>query len=348
MKMKAILAIIFVAGITAMVACGSHATSSDAANASGSGTAAGSSAAGDSQAAKADAAATPGSTDFGPMRNVEIWDPLFNMVAYTLSMPKSWNFEGTVLHGPGCQNPLAAPVMRVFSPDMLYGIQLLPTPNFFWAEDKQALPHGPACKILQPMSTDDYGKLIAVTARPGAVVDSTELAPGNANFQASLAQSMKYLDQQAAARGYRNQMTAKGEAKWVHIHYDFNGHPEEEILVGCIVCNRSTHLSNRKPARPGVANRDEAPARFGADCDRNTRAKRPPDGAPGRVPGNPQLVQTQPGIPRQVCEVYAGPHEPVHQSIMGDYEFDAEGRSSGASAKDGQRAGVHFKHAKAG
>src|ERR1700733_6593441 len=250
MKMKAILAIIFVAGITAMVACGSHATSSDAANASGSGTAAGSSAAGDSQAAKADAAATPGATDFGPMRNVEIWDPLFNMVAYTLSMPKSWNFEGTVLHGPGCQNPLAAPVMRVFSPDMLYGIQLLPTPNFFWAEDKQALPHGPACKILQPMSTDDYGKLIAVTARPGAVVDSTELAPGNANFQASLAQSMKYLDQQAAARGYRNQMTAKGEAKWVHIHYDFNGHPEEEILVVALsVTDQPTSVTVSRPGQ---------------------------------------------------------------------------------------------------
>ena len=80
------------------------------------------------------------------------------------------------------------------------------------------------------MSADDYGRLIAVTARPGAVVDSIETSAANANFQKGLAQTVKNLDQQAAAKGFRNQMTMKGEAKWVHIHYDLNGHPEEEIL----------------------------------------------------------------------------------------------------------------------
>ena len=89
-KTKATLAIIFVAGITAMVACGSHATPTNAAKESGSETG-GAALAGDSQTAKAGGAAA---TDFGRMRTVEIWDPLFNMVAYTMSVPKNWNFEG--------------------------------------------------------------------------------------------------------------------------------------------------------------------------------------------------------------------------------------------------------------
>src|ERR1700689_1045192 len=109
MKTKAIPAIILVAGITAMVACGSHATSSDTANASGS-----TSGGGSQPAAKTGGAGAP-SAGFGPMRTVEIWDPMFNMVAYTMSIPQNWNFEGTVLHGPGCSSLMGEAVFRAYS-----------------------------------------------------------------------------------------------------------------------------------------------------------------------------------------------------------------------------------------
>lgn len=40
---------------------------------------------------------------FGPTKQVEVRDPFYNnMVAYTITIPKDWVFEGTVLHGPGC------------------------------------------------------------------------------------------------------------------------------------------------------------------------------------------------------------------------------------------------------
>jgi hypothetical protein len=40
---------------------------------------------------------------FGPTKEVEVRDPFYNnMVAYTMTIPKDWVFEGTVLHGPAC------------------------------------------------------------------------------------------------------------------------------------------------------------------------------------------------------------------------------------------------------
>jgi hypothetical protein len=221
MKTKIVLAIFVMASVFAMLACGNHATSSDTVNAAGVAPSAGSASGG----------AAPAPTDFGPMRTVNIFDPMFNnMVAYTLSIPKSWNFEGTVLHGPGCLSEEVAVVFRAYSSDMLYGVQIIPTSSFFWADDKRALPEGPACKILQPMSAGDYGKLIAIRMRPGSVVDSVETDPNDAAYQASVEKNNQALAAQAASLGNRNPAKQKGEMKRIHIHYNLNGHAEEEWL----------------------------------------------------------------------------------------------------------------------
>jgi hypothetical protein len=175
---------------------------------------------------------------------------MFNMVAYTMSIPKSWNFEGAVLHGPGCQTGLMSPVLRAYSPDLQYGIQIIPTSDFFWADDKGAMPQGPACKILQPMSPEDYGRLIVTQIRPGAVVDSVEISPNDAAFKANLAKSTQMLAQQAASVGNRNPIKITGEAKWLHIHYDLNGHAEEEILnVAISVADQPTSVIVSRPGQ---------------------------------------------------------------------------------------------------
>ena len=224
MKTKMVLAILVMASVFAVAACGNHGSSGDSVSAAGAAPSAGSASGG----------AAPAPTDFGPMRTVNIFDPMFNnMVAYTLSIPKSWNFEGTVLHGPGCGGEEVAVVFRAYSSDMLYGVQLIPTSSFFWADDKRALPGGPACKILQPMFAEDYGKLIAIRMRPGSVVDSVEsnTPPDEAAYQASIEEhNLKYAAQ-AASFGSRNPAKEKGEMKRIHIHYNLNGHAEEEWLV---------------------------------------------------------------------------------------------------------------------
>ncbi len=244
MKIKMALGVFVTAAAIALVACGSHATSGETVSASGSAPAVASS------SASAPSGSGAASTDFGPMKDVQIFDPMFNMVAYTMSIPKSWNFEGAVLHGPGCQFGLMSPVLRAYSPDLQYGIQIIPTSDFYWADDKRAMPTGPACKILQPMSAEDYGRLIVTQIRPGAVVDLVEASPNEASFKANLDKSNQMLAAQAASVGNRNPISSKGEAKWIHIHYDLNGHVEEEILnVAMSVTDQPTSVIVSRPGQ---------------------------------------------------------------------------------------------------
>jgi hypothetical protein len=200
--------------------------------------------------ASSGAAAPTPATDFGPMKTVQIIDPMFNMVAYTMSIPRGWNFEGTILHGPGCLVGMSALVFRAYSPDMLYGIQAFPTSDFFWADDPRAQPKGPDCKALQPMSAADYGKLISIALRPGSVVDSVEASTNEALYQANIEKNNQSLAAQAASVGNRNPIKSKGELKRIHIHYSFNGHPEEEWLsIGMTVSDQPTSVIVSQPGR---------------------------------------------------------------------------------------------------
>jgi hypothetical protein len=239
-----VLGTIAVLGTAAILfeAWGGHAARTSAASVSSSSSAA----AGTENGAGAPAAAN----SFGEMRTVEIWDPMFNMVAYTISIPKSWNFEGTVLHGPGCQTGMVTAVLRGFSPDMLWGIQTIPASDYFWADDQRALPQGPNCKILQQMSAEDYGRLITVSIRPGSVVDSVEPAPGEAPYLAGIEKTNQALAAQAAAYGNRNPIHVTGQARWLHIHYDLNGHAEEEISnVAISVSDQPTPVIVNRPGQ---------------------------------------------------------------------------------------------------
>jgi hypothetical protein len=259
--MKKTLGVFAAIGVMALVACSGHTAPSGAVSASGGTVTAGNATTATTTASAATTASSTstvgGSTavaaapgDFGPMRTVEIWDPIFNMVAYTISIPKSWNFEGTVLHGPGCQFAMAAAVLRAYSPDLSYGIQTIPVSDFFWADDQRALPQGPNCKILQQMSAEDYGRLITVSIRPGSVVDSVEPAPGEASYLAGIEKSNQAVAAQAASVGNRNPSHATGQARWLHIHYDLNGHREEEILnVAMSVSDQPTSVMVNRPGQ---------------------------------------------------------------------------------------------------
>lgn len=263
MKLKITMAFLLAGASIAVVACGNK-TAEGAANAPASSTPAATSAANGSAptpasstpagdpnaAATGSSAAAAGAADFGPLKQVQIFDPVFNMVAYTMSIPASWNFEGTVLRGPGCQTGMIQPVFRAYSSDMQYGIQQIPTSNFFWSDDKSATPKGPDCKILQPMSAEDYGRLILVSVRPGSVVDSVETSPSQANFQANLEKSNQMLAQQAASVGNRNPVKISGQAELLHIHYDLNGHAEQEdITVSISIGDEPTSVIVSRPGQ---------------------------------------------------------------------------------------------------
>lgn len=187
------------------------------------------------------------------LKTVQIVDPMFNMVANTMSIPNDWQFEGTILHGPGCGGgDYNGTAFRAYSKDMRYGIQLLPSVPFVWADDSRALPKGPACKALQPLSAADYGKFISLRIRPNSVIDSVEADPYESDFQADIVkmnQSLARMCAQQRGTAMRGNQppscpSYKGESKIVEIHYDLNGHPEEEYLtVQMLVETQPTTIS---------------------------------------------------------------------------------------------------------
>ncbi|HEY6352232.1 MAG TPA: hypothetical protein VI636_22775 [Candidatus Angelobacter sp.] len=169
--------------------------------------------------------------DFGSPRQVEVVDPMFNMVAETINVPASWKFESTVLHGPGCPGEYYAVVFRTASADFRYGVQALPTVQWAWADDDRLKPKGGACKYMAGMSAAEYGTLIAPRMRPGSEVDKIERAPIADSLQQYAQQTNQKFRQQAAAMGNPNPASMTADAQRLLIHYDLNGQPEEEWLV---------------------------------------------------------------------------------------------------------------------
>jgi hypothetical protein len=173
--------------------------------------------------------------DFGPTRTVSIIDPMFGMVAYTMDIPANWNFEGVVLQGPGCQKQYTSVVYRAYSPDMRYGIQLIPQTEFYWADDPRTLPKFGNCKYFPPMSAAEFAQFVSLRMRPNAEIDSVSPETGEEEWQANLEKNQFH---------FFNQTGIQGERKRVHLRFDMDGQPEEEILSTTIVVRRLNVMTN--------------------------------------------------------------------------------------------------------
>lgn len=71
----------------------------------------------------------PGQT--GPMRQVDVVDPVLQMPAWTVNIPENWNADGTMLPGSSCESA-TSPVVRASSPDGLTGFYVLPRTDWAW------------------------------------------------------------------------------------------------------------------------------------------------------------------------------------------------------------------------
>ncbi len=74
-----------------------------------------------------------------PLRAAVINDPEFSGIkAFTVNIPSTWHFQGTVIADLGCNLP--SPVFRAYSPDGLTEIRLLPSFSWLMLEGRAAGP----------------------------------------------------------------------------------------------------------------------------------------------------------------------------------------------------------------
>jgi len=167
----------------------------------------------------------------GPTKQVEVRDPFFNnLVAFTITIPKDWVFEGTILHGPGCSGLVYQSfAYRAYSPDAAIGVQVTPKQAYYYWEEPIARPEGPACKFFAPMSSADYAAMFAYRMRPNAQIDKSEQVIGAEQIYANIEENNKRWAQSAwqlhmpSERDY-------GDFTRTRIHYTWEGFEEEEWL----------------------------------------------------------------------------------------------------------------------
>jgi hypothetical protein len=168
---------------------------------------------------------------FGPTKQVEVRDPFYNnMVAFTITIPKDWVFEGTVLHGPGCNGSYYQSIAyRAYSPDASIGVQQTPRLDYYYWEEKDARPMGPACKFFAPMSSADYAAMFAYRTRPKPQIDKNEPVTDAQQAKEYFDQGNQKMAQSAHQLGIPSEYDTPDFTR-TRLHYDWEGYQEEEWL----------------------------------------------------------------------------------------------------------------------
>jgi hypothetical protein len=111
-------------------------------------------------AAKTSAASAPVPLVAAGTKVVTITDPVFNMTAYSLTIPENWIFQGSAVDGTSCASaPL--PVFRMSAPDGLTGVKWFPRLDWAWPDDAKspaALASSDCLPVKNVISASDFLK----------------------------------------------------------------------------------------------------------------------------------------------------------------------------------------------
>jgi hypothetical protein len=171
-------------------------------------------------------------------------DPVYQMTAATLEVPSGWKFAGTVVREPGCHSSGAGLKYTAQSQDGLTAIVLLPGSAWSWSSDAgmNKIMEAQHCPGIDIDSAAKFLINIAVpNLRPKAKV--LEVLPLLPQGQAALTEQLRKAREQnaAMARQYNakpQKLTIDGAR--VHVQYDRDGQPVEEMITSVIDCNEST------------------------------------------------------------------------------------------------------------
>ena len=132
-------------------------------------------------------AASPAEADITPpggTRDEQVTDPtLNNMVAYSVTIPAKWHFQGAQFQGGKCTT-FPFRVWRATSPDGLSFMERMPMLGWAWGTGPMAEHKPEGCLPLQgPMSAQDFLKHAATMLQVEYVADEPVPAEQNASVQ---------------------------------------------------------------------------------------------------------------------------------------------------------------------
>ncbi len=176
------------------------------------------------------------------MRKVQVPDPKYQMVAYTLEVPADWKYAGVIARDSGCFAGGAGIKYTAQSPDGLTAIVMLPGSSWSWSSDpgmqKIMAQH---CPAVDADSASKFLLNIAIPKlRPNAKV--AEVLPLRPEGQAALKDQLEkeHRDNIAMAKQYGlppQHLTLDGAR--VRVQYVRDGQPVEEMITAVVDCVES-------------------------------------------------------------------------------------------------------------
>ncbi len=164
------------------------------------------------------------------MKRVEVYDPMFQQVAYTVMIPQDWVIDATVLRTQFAPSH----VFRASTPDGLTGVQVLPAYNWVSTDNRGMYQFykNQGTVIAPPMPASEVlTKFVLPEARPGVqIVGSEPPGPALQNAAEYDRRMNAQFDAQAAGSGQKPRHVTSDAAR-VRIRYALRGHPVEEVLV---------------------------------------------------------------------------------------------------------------------
>jgi hypothetical protein len=176
-------------------------------------------------------------------RKVEVVDPQYQMTAYTVEIPVSWKFAGTIARVPGCHGNGAAIKYTAQSTDGLSAVAVMPGAAWSWASNPamQKSMQATNCAAIDIDNAASFlVNIVVPNLRPGAKV--VAMLPLKPEGQASLAAQLDKARQQnaAMARQYGQQpQTLSLDGATVRLQYERDGHAVEETITAVVDCTES-------------------------------------------------------------------------------------------------------------
>jgi hypothetical protein len=176
-------------------------------------------------------------------RKADIVDPQYQMTAYSIDVPSSWKFAGTIARDPGCHSSGPGLKYTTQSPDGLTAIIALPGMTWTWTTSAsiKKIMESSFCPPIDIDSAASFLINIAVAnLHPNTkIVSVLNLLPqGQAALAAQLQQARQQNAEMARRYGQPPQkLTADGAR--VRVQYNRDGHPVEEQILSVVDCFES-------------------------------------------------------------------------------------------------------------
>jgi hypothetical protein len=176
-------------------------------------------------------------------RKVQVADPQYQMTAYTVEIPASWKFAGTIARVPGCHGNGAAIKYTAQSTDGLSAVAVMPGAAWSWASNpamQKSMQSANCAAIDIDNAASFLVNIVVPNLRPGAKV--VAMLPLKPEGQASLAEQLDKARQQnaAMARQYGQQpQTLSLDGATVRLQYERDGHAVEETITAVVDCDES-------------------------------------------------------------------------------------------------------------